>query len=376
MGEVISLQPRIAYPAEAKNYGVNEATWRVLVESTFPSAKSAEGILLAVAYCQARKLDIMKRPVSIVPMWSSALNRYVETVWPGINELQTTAARTGEFAGIDAPIYGTEMTETFTGLVKDKTETVTLKFPEWCEVTVYRLVGGVRCPFTARIYWMETYSRKGSRSVLPTEMWVKRPKGQLAKCAKADALRAAFPEECGGYSAEEMDGKVIEADEADISRRRKQEASQSASVTDIDPETGEVLDGKPVTDEKPDLSQVGADVKELVGKLVRRALPNGAWETAIGYATEKLQGNDLVYAKYALRQAERSEAVPATVRSNTMELIQRAGVAGAWRGAKEYLSKLHKDGKLNGLEFEYAQTALELAEAEAAATAAAMQEAV
>ena len=60
MGEVISLQPRIAYPVEAKSYGVNEQTWRVLVESTFPSAKSAEGILLAVAYCQARKLDILQ----------------------------------------------------------------------------------------------------------------------------------------------------------------------------------------------------------------------------------------------------------------------------------------------------------------------------
>lgn len=384
MGEVISLQPRIAYPVEAKSYGVNEQTWRVLVESTFPSAKTAEGILLAVAYCQARKLDIMKRPVSIVPMWSSALRKYVETVWPGINEVQTTAARTGEFAGVDAPIYGPEITETFTADVNDedgprgskKTVTVTLKFPEWCMVTVYRLVGGVRCPFTGKVYWMETYSRKGARSVLPTDMWVKRPKGQLAKCAKADALRAAFPEECGGYSAEEMDGKVIEADEADIPRRSKRGVPQSATIMDIDPKTGEVLNGHPVPDPKPDLFQVGAEVKELIGKLVRRALPNGAWETAIGYAAERLKDNDLAYAKYVLRHAERSQSVSDKVRASTTELIQRAGAAGAWTGAKDYLSKLRNDGKLSDLDFEYAQSEVELAQAEAAATAAAMKEAV
>jgi len=383
MGEVVPFQPRIPYPAEARNYEVTEQTWRVLVESTYPSAKTAEGVLLAVAYCRARKLDIMKRPVSIVPMWNAKLRRYVETVWPGINEIQTTAARTGEFAGIDAPIYGPEMTETFSGRVKVddngrevwKDESVTLRFPEWCEVTVYRLVGGVRCPFTARVFWMETYSRKGSRSVLPTDMWVKRPKGQLSKCAKADALRSAFPEECGGYSAEEMDGKVIEADEADIPRRSKGRTQQSAPVTDINPETGEVLDEQPAPEPKPDLSQVGAATKDLVGKLVRRATPNGAWETAIGYASERLQNNDLAYAKYVLRHAERAQSVSDKVRSHTVDLIQRAGAAGAWNAAKDYVAKLHSEGKLSDFEHEYAQTELELAQAEADA-AAAMKEAV
>ena len=55
-----------------------------------------------------------------------------------------------------------------------------------------------------------TVSRAGgARSEVPTDMWVKRPHGQLLKCAKAASLRAAFPEEAD-YTAEEMEGKVIE----------------------------------------------------------------------------------------------------------------------------------------------------------------------
>jgi hypothetical protein len=34
----------------------------VLVEAIFPSAQSAESIILALDYCRARNLDIMKKP--------------------------------------------------------------------------------------------------------------------------------------------------------------------------------------------------------------------------------------------------------------------------------------------------------------------------
>jgi hypothetical protein len=40
-------------------------------------------------------------------------------------------------------------------------------------------------------------------------MWARRPRGQLAKVAEANALRIAFPEEAGAeYTAEEMEGQA------------------------------------------------------------------------------------------------------------------------------------------------------------------------
>src|SRR6516225_8559708 len=85
------------------NAPVTTTQWRVLCEAIWPSARSAESISLALAYCGARRLDPFKRPVHIVPMWSTLLKREVETVWPGINELLTTAARSQQFAGVDEP---------------------------------------------------------------------------------------------------------------------------------------------------------------------------------------------------------------------------------------------------------------------------------
>lgn len=191
---------------------VTPQQWRVLTDAVFPSAKSPESIVLALDYCVARKLDPFKRPVHIVPMWNSSLRREVETIWPGINELQVTAARTGQWAGMDEPKWGKMITRTFHGQTKDGgPREVTLEYPEWCSVTVYRMILGQRSAFTEPVYWDECYARIG-RSELPNDMWQKRVRGQLHKNAKAASLRAAFPEEMGNdYSAEEMEGRDIAA---------------------------------------------------------------------------------------------------------------------------------------------------------------------
>lgn len=195
--------------------GIDERKWRVLVETTFPTARTPEAVVMAIDYCRARGLDVFKKPVHIVPMWNSSLGREVETVWPGINEIQITAARTGAWAGMDEPRWGPEIKRSFKGRKKDRGNwidaEIEISFPEWCAVTVYRIVGGVRSPFTEPVFWLEAYSRAGGKdSELPTDMWVRRPRGQLHKVAKASALRAAFPEEAE-YVAEEMEGKEVEA---------------------------------------------------------------------------------------------------------------------------------------------------------------------
>lgn len=194
--------------------GVTEAKWRTLTDAIYPNARTPESIALALDYCSARGLDIMKKPVNIVPMWNAALGREVETIWPAINETMTTAARTKEWAGMDKPVWGPNQTQTFKGRKKTREgwldAEVTVTFPEFCEVTVYRLVNGNKCAFTEPVFWLEAYARIGAGQ-LPNDMWCKRPRGQLHKVAKAASLRSAFPEE-----GDDPDDPSVHVDAAEI----------------------------------------------------------------------------------------------------------------------------------------------------------------
>jgi len=201
----------------AEEFDVTADQWRVLVDQIFPNARSVEAIGMALSYCRARKLDIYKRPVHIVPMWSSALGKMVETVWPGIAEIRTTAHRTGNYAGIDPVKWGPITKRSFFTTVENEDrstrqiETV-VEYPEYAEVTVYRMVEGQRMAFTAQVFWDEAYATAGRDTLMPNAMWMKRPRGQLDKCGEAAALRKAFPEELGNtYAAEEMEGRTIDS---------------------------------------------------------------------------------------------------------------------------------------------------------------------
>jgi phage recombination protein Bet len=304
-------------PTALAEIGVDPGTWKVLVESIFPSAKTAEGVGLAVRYCQARGLDVMKRPVHVVPMWSTTLGREVETVWPGIAEVQTTAARTGLWAGMDPPKFGPEKTRTFHGSVwrnrRQEAGQAEVTYPEWAEFTVYRLVNGTRCPFTEVVFWEETYARAGEGN-LPNSMWQKRPKGQLLKCAKAAALRAAFPEEAGEYTAEEMAGKVIEADSVPVHAQASvvdAGATFTVAASKPNPESESI----PAEDGGIDPAMEAAieeEVRLRVDKLVERSRAAGAWGRAEEYAQAHFTGAHLTYALAELETAKKAASDPAS----------------------------------------------------------------
>ncbi|AKJ28763.1 phage recombination protein Bet [Caldimonas brevitalea] len=179
----------------------------VLASSLYPGA-APESIKLVIGYCKAAGLDPMQKPVHIVPMWDGKAKRMRDVVMPGINLYRTQAARSGQFAGMSEPEFGPDVTQNVGG--------VTITFPDWCRVTVKRaLADGRIAEFTAREYWIENYAVKGGqeKSTAPNAMWQKRPRGQLAKCAAAQALRIAFPEIASQATAEEMEGKSLQSDE-------------------------------------------------------------------------------------------------------------------------------------------------------------------
>lgn len=198
--------PRLPYhPAIEERFGIDKASWKALVEAIFPNAVSTDSVILALSYCRARKLDPFKRNVHIVPIYNKDLRCMVDSVWPGIGELRTTAFRTGLYAGRSDTKFGPDMTK--------KVGQVEVTFPEWAQVTVFRMVGDQRVEFCGpRVYWLETYAVKGRNDDSPNQMWADRPRGQIDKCAEAAALRSAFPEEIGDYIPEEVQHeRVIDA---------------------------------------------------------------------------------------------------------------------------------------------------------------------
>lgn len=199
MSNITTQQNAVAVQTE-------EEVIRVLQNSLYPGANIGS-VQMVLSYCQAAGLDPMQKPVHIVPMWDSKSGSMRDVIMPGVNLYRTQASRTGKFAGMTEPEYGPMIEENIGG--------ASMKYPEWCKVTVSRMLdNGTIAQFTAREYWMENYAVKGGKekSVAPNAMWTKRPRGQIAKCAEAQALRKAFPE-CGSQpTAEEMEGKSIGAE--------------------------------------------------------------------------------------------------------------------------------------------------------------------
>lgn len=188
----------------------------VLQNSIYPGAK-LESIKMVLGYCKAAGLDPMQKPVHIVPMdiptgkkdvkgWDIKEKR--DVIMPGIGLYRTQAARNGQLAGISEPEFGPEVELTLG--FDDKQ--VTLTVPQWCKVTVFRLINGVPYAFVGFERWLENYATQSRTNDAPNSMWKKRPFAQLAKCAEAQALRKAFPEVGAQATAEEMEGKVLEGD--------------------------------------------------------------------------------------------------------------------------------------------------------------------
>lgn len=196
------------HPQSEKLLGITKAEWLVLCDSIFPSAETPQAVVLAIRYCKAMNLDIMKKPVHIVPVWSTAKGRMVETVWPSINLYRTIATRTGQYAGCDEVVFGPDVAEVF----KDKENREhKVSYPAWATIRVKKIISNNIVAFNGpKVYWKEIYSKAGKLDC-PNDRWRRSPYGMLEKCAEAAALRRAFPEEIGNEpTAEEMEGKAID----------------------------------------------------------------------------------------------------------------------------------------------------------------------
>lgn len=199
--------------------GVSNEAWHTLTGSVFPGAKAAS-ILLAIDYCKARKLDVLKRPCHIVEMEverADANGRKVrvrqDVIMPGIYELRTTAHRTGKYLGHTPIEWGPE--EDLYGVT----------VPAWASMEIRRQTEYGIAEFPVIVWFKEvagTYMKNDKR-VLNSKWW-RSPRQMTAKCLEAAGLREAFPEEIAGdYVPEEVDaidaragGITLEAEPAHV----------------------------------------------------------------------------------------------------------------------------------------------------------------
>lgn len=128
-------------------------------------------------------------------------------VMVGIEGLRLIAHRTGEYAGIDAPVFSDERDGHF----------------QKVSHTAYRLLDGRRMPFTAMIFRKDYYPGEGVDL-----MWEEMEHVCMDRCGEATVLRKTFPDELGGiYTPEEMSQ----------SKRRERKYPIMRMVSENDPQT-------------------------------------------------------------------------------------------------------------------------------------------
>jgi len=167
-------------PEEKKVSIVNQYTNEQLqvIKQHIAVGATNDELIYFLQVCKAQNLDPLSKQIYFVKRGGQM------NIQTGIDGYRAMAEQSGTLAGIDDPVYDTE----------------DAKNPNKATVTVYKMMRGVRTPFTASARWSE-YVPSGGQAF----MWNKMPYLMLGKVAEALALRKAFPKNLGGvYTEEEM----------------------------------------------------------------------------------------------------------------------------------------------------------------------------
>ncbi len=162
-----------------------------LIKATVCQGITDAELSLFIHQCEKTGLDPLSRQIHAIKRDGKLC------IQTGIDGFRLIADRTGCYVGNDEPAF-----------IEGE------HLPFKATVTVWKLVSGMRCPFTASALWNEYYP--GDKSGF---MWRKMPHVMLGKVAEALALRKAFPQELSGlYTSEEMAqaGEVIDAESRNV----------------------------------------------------------------------------------------------------------------------------------------------------------------
>ncbi len=156
-----------------------------LIKRTVAAGTTNDELKLFLYQCQRTGLDPLAKQIYCIVRGQG--ERRKATIQTAIDGYRLIADRTGIYCGNDDAVFEIENNR-----------------PVAATVTVWKLVGGIRCPFTASARFNEYRPEKYGNNTRP-DMWDKMPFVMLGKVAEALALRKAFPADLSGvYTQEEM----------------------------------------------------------------------------------------------------------------------------------------------------------------------------
>jgi len=182
-----------------------------LIKRTIAVGATDDELAMFRWVCHKTGLDPFMKQIYYIKRWDSKTGTEKGAIQVGIDGLRSIAEQTSVYAGNDDYVFEGELQKVAKSVdyqTKKEKETLYLA-PEKAKATVYKIVQGVRCPFTATVRWDEYYP--GDKQGF---MWRQRPHVMLGKCAEAVALRKAFPAVLSGIYVEgELDrGEIKNAD--------------------------------------------------------------------------------------------------------------------------------------------------------------------
>lgn len=148
-------------------------------------ARGATDLELQLFLYTAEKtgLDPLLKQIYCIKRKNTKTGKEEMSIQTGIDGYRLIADRTGKYAGNDDYEFDEFLNQ-----------------PSWAKATVYKMVDGQKCAFSATARWSQYYP--GDYQGF---MWKKMPHVMLGKCAESLALRKAFPAELAGiHTFEEM----------------------------------------------------------------------------------------------------------------------------------------------------------------------------
>jgi hypothetical protein len=232
-----------------------------------------------------------------------------------VNGYRSRAANTGVYAGSDDAVFEYDPA--------DDSPIAAHKYraPSKATVTVWRLVGGMRVPFSASVRWTEFYPGDGKIG----EQYRKRPHNQLAIRAETHALRKAFPNETGTLEVGPVPDEWTQAATVDETAKRDPELVAvnarrydrvfggeddwaKPKVIEVDAETGEVTGPDELSEETQALLEDNKRLRDVVEEL-GGAVPKTLKASATWTLGDIKAANDELEQRINERKRERGGVV-------------------------------------------------------------------